>query len=151
MYMHTYISNGVSIIIRTNSVFEELTGYSESELKGIELNQLLLPALQDVHDKSLLNWLKKGESNNYEQYPIRFTELKVRDGSNIPVIKYFKIIASLHHHGEHFLEFVCMLKLNSDDGFEDNDEELRSEIGAVTPHKLNQNFLKKEGKISLQT
>lgn len=38
MYIHTYLSNSVSIVIRTNSVFEELTGYSEAGLKGIELN-----------------------------------------------------------------------------------------------------------------
>lgn len=35
MYMHTYLSSSVSIVIRTNTVFEELTGYSEYELKGI--------------------------------------------------------------------------------------------------------------------
>jgi hypothetical protein len=38
MYMYTYLSDSVSIVIRTSNVFYELTGYSGAELKDIELS-----------------------------------------------------------------------------------------------------------------
>jgi PAS domain S-box-containing protein len=113
MYLHTYLFDRVSYVIRANEAFQLTTGYAEEEIHGLELREVLPTLIKHSHDESLLNWMEKGESNNYEQYPIRFTELKAKDGSHVPVVKYFKIIVNLHVRTEHFLEFVCMLKLNT--------------------------------------
>ena len=48
-----------------------------------------------VHNKSVMAWLGKGEFNNESGYPVKFTELKTKEGTLIPVIKYFKMLVNV--------------------------------------------------------
>lgn len=50
MYLHTYLFNRVSYILRTNKIFEDISHFSEEELRGIELKEVLPKSIQATHD-----------------------------------------------------------------------------------------------------
>lgn len=96
MYLHAYLLNSIAYVATSNRAFQEIAAYTAGELAGMELKELLPSESAAIHDKSMMRWLQQGESNNDEEYPIRFTQLKTKDGSCLPVIKYFKVIVNAH-------------------------------------------------------
>jgi len=105
--LKAYTENNKLYISRVSSYFAAITGYTEEEVKGCQLNVLLNNELKLSHDSIVSKWLEDGYSINEDSYSIKMTECVSKSNKHIPVATFFKLFIDLD--SSEILQFVCLV------------------------------------------